>query len=312
MFDEAVEGTGHLHQEWGLFGPRVSDRAGPHAMRDLRPEFPASPFQPVVERRQRGDVRHGLPEPMAGVLHILLDLALLPARRGIAELRLEHEVADHRREADIDLPLLAATDLVDRGAHVVVDAALRDAAQDPEGVVVGVEQHLMGLLQIGSQHEDAAVGELEVGYLQFGPLAADDRPVLRPVELKRLARPERQRNEGAATAGLLLSLPGGLPLTGERRHAIVGALIAEGDQIGMQLPDRPLLLAGLARLLSQYVRQLVGVRIKLTCAVRDVETGFNAVGAQILADRVPRQAGAPRYLPDREMLTLPPAADDAQ
>ena len=110
----------------------------------------------------------------------------------------------------------------------------------------------------------------------------------------------------------MLSLPGGLPLTGERRHAIVGALIAEGDQIGMQLPDRQLLLAGLARLLSQYVRQLVGVRIKLTCPVRTVETGFNAVGSQILADRVPRQAGAPRYLPDLEMLTLLPAADDAQ
>lgn len=39
------------------------------------------------------DVRHGLPNPMAGVLHILLDLAFFPTRCRIAELGLEHEVA---------------------------------------------------------------------------------------------------------------------------------------------------------------------------------------------------------------------------
>ena len=40
---------------------------------------------------------------------------------------------------------------------------------------MGVEQHLMGLLRIGPQNEGAAVGELEVGDLQFGSLAADDQ-----------------------------------------------------------------------------------------------------------------------------------------
>jgi len=53
---------------------------------------------------------------------------------------------------------------------------------------MGVEQHLVGLLRVGPENESAAVGELEVSDLQFGPLAAEDRPIFRPVELKRLAR----------------------------------------------------------------------------------------------------------------------------
>jgi hypothetical protein len=35
---------------------------------------------------------------------------------------------------------------------------------------MGVEQHLVGLLQIGRENESAAVGELDVSDLQFGPL----------------------------------------------------------------------------------------------------------------------------------------------
>jgi hypothetical protein len=42
---------------------------------------------------------------------------------------------------------------------------------------VGVAQHLVGLLGIGVENKGAAVGELEVSDLQFGPLAADDRPI---------------------------------------------------------------------------------------------------------------------------------------
>ena len=88
---------------------------------------------------------------MTGILDVLLDLPLLPAGGRIAELGLEQEVADHGREAGVDLPLLAATDLIDGGLHVVVDAAPRNAAQHPEGVVMGVEQHLVGLQQIGPE-----------------------------------------------------------------------------------------------------------------------------------------------------------------
>ena len=110
---------------------------------------------------------------------------------------------------------------------------------------MGVEQHLVGLLRIGPENEGAAVGELEVGDLQFGPLAGDDRPIFRPVELERLAGHERKRHEHSAAARLLFLLPGGLPVASEGRHAVVGAVVTEGGQIGVQLLGRPLLLSRL-------------------------------------------------------------------
>ena len=73
---------------------------------------------------------------MAGMLNVLLDLSLLPARGRIAELGLEQILAGHGREAGIDLSFLAAADPVHRRAHVVVDSAPGNAAQNPEGVVV--------------------------------------------------------------------------------------------------------------------------------------------------------------------------------
>ena len=114
---------------------------------------------------------------MAGVLDVLLDLPFLPTGSRIAELGLEQEVADHGREPRVDPALLAAANLIDGGSHIVVDAPPRHTTQNAEGVVMGVEQHLVGLLEIGPENEGAAVGELEVGDLQFGPLSTDDRPV---------------------------------------------------------------------------------------------------------------------------------------
>src|SRR5277367_2258056 len=136
------------------------------------------------------------------------------------------------------------------------------------------------MLRIGAENEGAAVGELDVSDLQFGPLAGDDRPIFRPVELERLARQKRQRHEHAAAARLLFLLPSGLPVASEGRHAIVGAVIAEGGQISVQLLGRPLLLARLPGLLPQHMRQLVGVRVQLARAIRDVELRFNSVRAQ--------------------------------
>ena len=72
-----------------------------------------------------------------------------------------------------------------------------------------------------------------MGDLQFGSLAAKNRPVFRPVELESLARLKRQRNESATAAGLLFSLSGGLPIPRKGRHAILGAFVAEADQVGV-------------------------------------------------------------------------------
>ena len=64
---------------------------------------------------------------MTRILDVLLDLSLLPAGRRIAELGFEEVVAGHRHEADVDVALLAAPDLVDRCPHIVVDAPPREA-----------------------------------------------------------------------------------------------------------------------------------------------------------------------------------------
>src|SRR6185437_2027929 len=131
------------------------------------------------------------------------------------------------RETRVDLALLAAPDLVDGRWHIGEDPTPRRAAEHAEGVIVGVEQHLVGLLRIGAENERAAVAELEVGDLQFGPLARDDRPVLRPVELERSAGQERQRNKDAAAAGLQFSLPGQLSMEIDRK----GPLSALGPRL---------------------------------------------------------------------------------
>ncbi len=156
-------------------------------MTQFGPQGDAPRFQPDVEIVQAGKGRRAVPEPMPGILYILLDLALLPSRCGIAELSIEHVVIDHDLEALVYVPGLALSDLVDGGLHVVVDAASGHAAQHNKGMVVGVEQHFVGLQRVGAQQEGAAVRELELGDLQLGAFAADDRPVFTPVELDGVA-----------------------------------------------------------------------------------------------------------------------------
>ena len=98
---------------------------------------------------------------------------------------LEVHLPFHGRKAGMDLAIFAAADLVDRRAHVIVDPAPRDAAQNPGGVVVGIiKQHLVRLQRIGPHDEGAAVAELEVRYLQLGAFATENCPVFRPVELE--------------------------------------------------------------------------------------------------------------------------------
>jgi len=52
-----------------------------------------------------------------------------------------------------------------------------------------------------------AVRQLDVGHLQLGALAAQDRKVLAPVKLDRLTWAERQRHKGPAPRRLLFALP---------------------------------------------------------------------------------------------------------
>ena len=170
---------------------------------------------------------------MTCILNVLLDLSLLPAGRGIAELGLEHIMAGHRHEADVDVTLFATADLVDRCAHVVVDAAAGDATEDTECVIVGIEQHLVRLQEICPDDEGPGVAQLRMGDLQFGALIADDRPIFRPVELEGFTWFERQGHKCPAARRLQFPLSIVSPFPSKCRHAIVGPLVAQAHKIGV-------------------------------------------------------------------------------
>jgi len=164
---------------------------------------------------------------------------------------------------------------------------------------MGIEQHLVRLQEVGPHDEGAAVAQLRMGDLQLRAFIADDRPVLRPVELEGLTRLERQGDKRAPAGRLQFPLPIITPFPSEYRHAIVGALVAEAHQIGMQLLHRPLLFAVLLGFCLQPGRQSIRKRIKLARPLRDVELRFHAVGAQVFADGIPGNTSPAANLPDR-------------
>ena len=130
-----------------------------------------------------------------------------------------------------------------RGILIIVDATLRDSAEDPEPMPVGIEQHLVRLQQISPDQKGPAVRQLDMGNLELGALTTQDRKILASVELERLAWAKRQRHEGAAPCRLLISLPIGPPVARKRGDPAVGPIEPENHQIRMHLLQRPSLFA---------------------------------------------------------------------
>src|SRR5271154_5537828 len=104
MFDEAVEGPPQSHQAGNLSGMRIGDGTGQSAMLDLSPLFDAAFLEPGVERSQVREAGQRLPQPPPRILHVLLNLALLPAGSRVTEIRLEQIMAGHGGKARIHLP----------------------------------------------------------------------------------------------------------------------------------------------------------------------------------------------------------------
>ncbi|MNY02987.1 hypothetical protein D3C86_1355820 [compost metagenome] len=233
MLDKTIEDTRRWHQSFCFLGQEVSDSATHLSMRGLLPNLLASKLQPVVQGFQRWKAWCRLKEPMARILNILLDLAFLPTRRRIAELRLIEVVAGHCHKADVDVALLAASNLIDCRAHVVVDAAPRHPAEDTERVVMGIEQHLVRLQKIRPDDERPGIAKLCMGHLQFGALIADDCPVFRPVELEGLTRIKGQRNERPTSRCLQLPLQISFPFPSKSSNPTIRSLVAKAHQIGM-------------------------------------------------------------------------------
>ncbi len=109
-------------------------------MRRLRPKRDATILKPLVQLFQILEDRHDLPQPVPGIPDILLNLALLPARRWIAKLWLKNIVAGHGLEARVDIALLAATNTINCCLHVVVNPTSWDTAEHAEGVPVRIKR----------------------------------------------------------------------------------------------------------------------------------------------------------------------------
>ena len=114
----------------------------------------------------------------------------------------------------------------------------------------------------------------------------------------------------ALTSGIALAV--GLPAARKGCNTAVGAIEAQGDEIGVHLLDRAPLLARAASLDPQPTRQLLGERVQLARPVGRLEPGLNRARTKVLADRIARQSGPSLNLPYRHPFTKMPAPDYAQ
>lgn len=115
MLDEPVKGNGWCHQRRHLCFPFKSNTAGQFRVLCRGPKGKTAILQPLVQFRQIGENRQDLPQAMARILYIPLDLAFLPACGRIAELRLKNVMAGRGLETGIDVSLLAATNTINGG-----------------------------------------------------------------------------------------------------------------------------------------------------------------------------------------------------
>src|SRR5579883_3592135 len=161
---EAIEasGTGNETRPFGLKG--LPD--GPVALlgmamrlgvRDALVEKPGVQLVITLHPQPRRE------EALAHQTDLVLDLPFLPARGRRAGDRLDQVMAAHLNKAAIVDALLTDKDRLDRGLHVVVDAARAGALEEGEGPVMGVEHHLLGLAGIGAHEQHAAVAEPDMG-----------------------------------------------------------------------------------------------------------------------------------------------------
>ena len=230
LLDIAIEWRRVGHQVRLLLLPDVGNgQLGPLGVRQFMPGVQAGLVQPRIEALQVRPAAFGRLQPDAttAILHVLLDNALLPASGAVAELRLEQVVARHGLEAGVDRAALALANLVDSCLHVVVDAPPWHAAKGSRGAGMGVKQHLMGLAEVGGEHEGAAGRQLGVRGLQALAHAAHEQVLAAPVELEGLAHLEAHGHEGHARGRIGLRL---LPALGELIDRASAARIAHGPQ----------------------------------------------------------------------------------
>lgn len=172
-------------------------------------------------------------EALAHQPNLVLDLALLPARRRRAGHRIDEVVPAHLEKAPVVGAIAAHEDRIHRGLHIVVDPAGAGAAEEGERPVVGVEHHLLALAGIGPHEQHPGMAQADMGDLHLHRRAVDQHDLVAPVELVGLAGVEAQRYEGRCRQRGLLALPA----SSIAAHRIVAALVAEPAQ-RLEDPDQ--------------------------------------------------------------------------
>ncbi len=166
-------------------------------------------------------------EALAGHANLVLNLPLLPAGRRCARHRVDEVMAAHLQEAPIVGAVLAHQDRVNRGLHVVVDAARAGAPEEGERPIIRVEHHLLRLARIRAHEQHPAVAQPHVCHLHCHRHAVDQNDLMAPVELIGFARSKTQRHIRVRYCRLAFPMPAaGIP-----PHCIVAAFIANAAQV---------------------------------------------------------------------------------
>ena len=173
-----------------------------------------------VWRTRKSEARKILVGREAGGLHIMGDPAhfmfrhlsfeqLREYRDGRIKRRcsLFKQIADALGHPSCDEHAFGVTTRIVDDLHIIVDTTTRIAAKHTEGVPVSVEQHLVGLLQIGSHQKRTAMRQFGMSDLKFHTLTANHGSILAPVKLERFLRLEHQGHKSPAPSRLLCTLP---------------------------------------------------------------------------------------------------------
>src|SRR5262245_30227854 len=137
-------------------------------------------------------------------------------------------VAHQLQEAPVELPLFADEYRVNRGAHVVVNAALTGALVKLERLFVRVEHHLLGLARIGAHERHPAVAKANLRHLGLRRYPGEDDNLMAPVELVGFPWREDQGHVGDRRA---LALPF-RPCPSVTTHGVVAASVPTQPKLG--------------------------------------------------------------------------------
>lgn len=183
-------------------------------------------LEPGVELGITPELRSGHEEPSPDNPNLVLDLSLLPARGRCAGDRVDQVVPVHPLEPAVVRALATGKDRVHRGLHVIADAPRTGSAEEGEGLVLGVEDHLLRLAQVGPDEQHPAVAKPDMRHLHGCRRPIDHHNLVAPVELVGLAWVEDQRHICKGRGLLFLLGPRGRISP----DCIIAAIISSGPE----------------------------------------------------------------------------------